>query len=161
MISIDLISKHDLSELAPIYRESYNSLNIGEKWNDLSSEDLLTHLYNAQSDLFFIARDDAKIIGAIVALIKPWWDGNHMTDGELFVDPKYQGKGVGKLLIKRLFEAGKSKYGALVWDTFTHQIYEHPLSWYKKMGFEEIKEWVMISGNVDVVLAKLAQEERV
>jgi ribosomal protein S18 acetylase RimI-like enzyme len=147
--------KEDIKKLAPIYVEAYNSINIGENWDSKSAEKLLLHLYNDQPDLTFVAEIDGEIVGGINAIIKPWWDGNHITDGEIFVHPKYQGRGIGKKLIQILFKEAKEKYQAVSWDTFTHIVHEHPLKWYKGMGFEEIKEWTMIEGDINKVLSNL------
>ncbi len=156
MIIIRLVKEEELSIIASILKRAYNSLNIGESWSDKESLNLIKWFYTNQSDLFFVAEDKNKIVGGIVALIKPWWDGNHLTDGEIFVDPDNQKKGIGKELIRSLFKTAKDKYQAVSWDTFTHIINEHPLSWYKKLGFEEIKHWQMITGDINKVLAKLS-----
>lgn len=154
-VQITPTNKSDLKELAKIYTEAYNSLQIGEEWDDKSAHQLLLHLFETQPDLSFTARIDNKIVGAIVAIIKPWWDGNHITDGEIYIDPAYQRHGIGRALIKELFTEAKEKYGAKSWDTFTHVIHEYPLKWYQDMGFEEIEEWTMISGNIEKVLKNL------
>lgn len=148
-------TKKDLEELAPIYKIAYNSLDIGEQWTDEKALVLLKHLFDEQPDLFLKAVEDNKIVGAITAIVKPWWDGNHITDGELFIDPNYQGKSIGKALIKALFELADRQYQAISWDTFTHRVYEHPLKWYKSIGFKEIDQWVMISGDIKTVLNNL------
>jgi GNAT superfamily N-acetyltransferase len=145
----------DLSILAPIYVEAYNPLEIGENWDTPSALKLLEHLYHIQPDMFFTLEEDNQIIGAISALIKPWWDGHHITDGELFIHPDYQRKGYGKQLVKHMFTKSKEKYNAVSWDTFTHVVHEHPLKWYQNMGFEVINEWQMITGNIDEVLEKI------
>lgn len=54
-----------------------------------------------------------------------------------------------------MFETAREKYGAVVWDTYTFRGFEHPMSWYQKLGFEEIKEWAMISGNIEEALKRL------
>ncbi|MBI4176413.1 MAG: hypothetical protein HY518_04355 [Candidatus Aenigmarchaeota archaeon] len=38
-------------------------------------------------DLQIVAEYNGKPVGAFVAGIKPWWDGNHLADGEIFVHP--------------------------------------------------------------------------
>lgn len=157
MLKIRLGKKQDLTRLAEIYSEAYNSLNIGEKWTKATALKLLEFVYQDQKDLFFVAVDK-EIIGAIVASVKPWWDGNHLFEGEFFVLPKYQKHGVGTELLKHLFVSARKKYKVVSWDTFTHRIHENPLSWYKKRGFEEIKQWVMITGNVDDVLEKIKKK---
>lgn len=154
-MNIRPIEEKDFPTLASIYTVAYNSLNIGENWDDKSSEKLLKHLHSEQEDLFFVAEEDGEVVGGITAPTKPWWDGIHLVDGELFVHPDYQRRGIGKKLIERLFTEAQEKYQAVSWDTFTHRVHEHPLKWYKSIGFSEIKEWVMITGNIKEVLEKL------
>jgi len=153
MIAIENVTRDDLPLLAPIYVEAYNALKIGETWTDSTAMKLLTNFFDSQADLFFVAKSDGEIVGAIVAIVKPWCDGNRLTDGEFFVKPGMQGKGIGTLLIRHMFQKAYEKYQAISWDTFTHRIHEYPLNWYKKIGFEEIKEWVMITGDVKKVLS--------
>lgn len=155
MVKIRSVSKQDLPQLSKIYTEAYNIIKIGEHWNEPTALKLLNHLYKEQPDLFFVAEEDGILCGGIVSLVKPWWDGNHITDGELFVAPHQQGKGIGKRLIQHMFIAAQEQYQTISWDTFTHRVHEHPLTWYKSLGFEEITDWVMITGNIKKVLEKI------
>ena len=156
-MNIRIAKKEDIKKLALIYVDAYNSIDIGENWDTQSAEKLLKSLYLHQPDLTFVAEEKGEIVGGINAVIRPWWDGNHITDGELFVSPKYQGKGIGKKLIARLFSKAKDKYQAVSWSTYTHVVHEHPLKWYKGMGFNEVKEWTMIAGDIDKVLARIKE----
>ena|SRR3989344_1453155 len=155
MINIRLAKDSDMPELAQIYKEAYNTLNIGEDWENDTALMLMKHLQREQSDLFFIAEEDKVIAGGIVALVKPWWDGNHLTDGEIFINPVMQKRGIGTQLLKQMFTTALDKYQAVFWDTFTHRVHEHPLKWYKSMGFKEIEQWVMITGDIKEVLNRL------
>ena len=157
-MNIRPVTDADFPRLSGIYTDAYNVLKIGEEWTPPTAEKLLRHLYDAQPDLFFVIEMDGVVGGAVNALVKPWWDGNHITDGEIFVDPKQQGKGIGKALLKHLFVQAKQLYQAVAWDTFTHVVHEHPLSWYKELGFEEIKEWTMITGDIEKVLDNLEKK---
>lgn len=160
MTDLRLASESDLEALADIYTTAYNILNIGEKWEKESALKLIKYLFKDQPDLFFVAQDNGKIVGGIVATVRPWWDGNHLIEGELFVHPDNQGQKTGIKLVKKLFSTAKEKYGAVAWDTYTHIIHEHPLAWYKKLGFEQIKQWTMIEGNIDEVLQKIEDLEK-
>jgi GNAT superfamily N-acetyltransferase len=154
---VRLADKSDLHSLSEVYSVAYNSLNIGENWTPETAYPLIEYLFNDQPDLFFVIQEDEGVVGGIVATVRPWWDGNHLIEGELFVHPEHQKKKYGVLLIKTLFSEAKNKYNVVSWDTFTHRIYEHPLSWYKKLGFEEIKQWTMIAGNVQKVLDTIGE----
>lgn len=90
MLNIRPVNRKELFLLADIYKTAYNSLNIGENWDNDSALKLIKHLYDEQKDLFFVAKENGIPVGGIVALLKPWWDGNHLTDGEIFVHPKFQ-----------------------------------------------------------------------
>jgi len=155
MISIRLAKNADLKQIAKIFIASYKHIEDDEKWDLENAHKLINHFYNAQKDLFFIAEENGQIVGGIVALIKPWWDGNHLTDGEFIVHPTHQKKGIGAKLINHLFLHAQKKYNAVSWDTFTFNENKHPLTWYKKIGFKEIEKWIMISGNVKEVLKKV------
>ncbi len=158
MTNIRQANTTDLKELAQIYAYAYNSLNIGENWNEITALALIRFLYENQPDLFFVAEIDNKIIGGIVASIRPWWDGNHLIDGEVFVNPDYQKKGIGINLIKKLLTTAKNKYKAISWDTYTHTIHTHPLKWYKSIGFEEPSHWTMIVGDIEKVLNNIEEK---
>lgn len=154
-INIRLIRRNDLDHLAQIYSEVYKVFDVGEHWTKESAHKLLKYWLTRQPDLAFLAEIDNNIVGAFVAGIKPWWDGNHLVDGEIFVHPDFQSKGVGSELTKKMFRIAIEKYQVTTWDSFTFTKYDFPLSWYKKLGFKEIDEWVIFSGNIKKALARL------
>jgi len=158
MIKILQTEKSDIKKLAMVYVSAYNSIQIGETWTTERAEEMLSFFFTKQPDLFFTAWVDKKIAGAIVAIVKPWWNGNHLVDGELFVGPDFQKMGIGKTLVRALFTEAKSKYAAVSWDTYTHIVHKHPLEWYKKLGFRTIDEWAMIEGTIDTVLMKIEKK---
>jgi len=45
--------------------------------------------------LAFLAEVNGKIAGGICGIIKPWWDGNHLVETELFLRPEFQRQKVG------------------------------------------------------------------
>ena len=154
-MDIRLIEKKDLNALADIFAKVYEVFDVGERWTKETAQKLLEHWLQRQPDLAFLAEVDGKIVGGFTSGIKPWWDGNHLFDGELFVHPDYQKHKVGTALFKKLLTEAKEKYEAKFFDAHTFKGFDHPLNWYKKLGFEEIKEWVMISGDVTEILGKL------
>lgn len=155
MLNVRLINEEDLNILARIYSEVYQVFDTGEKWTAESAKEMLKYWFDKQPDLAFLAEYDNKIVGGFLSGIKPWWDGVHLFDGELFVHPDFWNKKIGKALLKRMLIEASEKYGAKTFDAFTYNGSEFPLSWYKKIGFNIIEEWTMFSGDIKEVLDNL------
>ena len=154
-LKIRLVQKKDLTILAKVYVKTYDSLNVEEHWTTKTAYKLLEWWFKKQPDLCFLAEYDNKIVGGFFTGIKPWWDGNHLSDGEIFVHPNYQKKGIGGALSKKVYSTAIKEYNAIRFDAFTFKLTKHPLEWYKSIGFEEISEWTMISGELKKVIKKL------
>lgn len=153
-VRIRLARRKDIKELSKVYAAVYRKFDAGEDWTEKKACVLLSYWLNRQPDMFFVADIDGNLAGGFVAGIKPWWDGNRLFDGEIFVHPELQGKGIGSLLSKALFKKAVEKYSAKVWDTHTFRR-RFPLKWYKELGFREIKEWLLITGDIRKALRKL------
>lgn len=153
-LKIRKAKKSDLNKLSEIYAEVYRVFDIGERWTKGKAYKLLEYWLERQPDLAVVAEYNGNIAGGFVVGIKPWWDGYHLVDGEIFVHPKYQQQGIGAELFKYVFKLAIKKYGAVRFDTFTFR--ESPaLRWYKSIGFREIDEWAMVGGELKTVLRKL------
>ena len=135
-INIRRVKKEDLDKLADIYDKTYSpsTFDVGEKWTKESAYSMLDYWLRRNPDLAFLAEDEGKIIAGFFVDFKPWWDGNHLIDGEIFVQPDYQKKGVGTKLLKYVFEYAIKKYKVIRWDTYTVKS-KYPLRWYKSIGF--------------------------
>ena len=150
--------KEDLQQLAEVYALVYQKFDIGEKWTVETAKKLLFHWFDKQPDLAFVAEFDAQVVGAFVAGIKPWWDGNHISDGEIFIHPDYQKKGIATKLSIALYEKALEKYKVVSFDAYTFKKTKFPLSWYLSQGFIQNEDWAMISGNVKSILSKLKKK---
>jgi len=157
-VKIRQMRKEDLQRLAEIYALGYQKFDIGEKWTVGAAKKLLSHWFDRQADLAFVAESDGEAVGAFVAGIKPWWDGNHISDGEIFVHPDHQKKGIATKLSVALYEKALKKYNAVSFDAYTFKKKRFPLSWYLSRGFVQNEDWTMISGNVKSVLSKLKRK---
>lgn len=155
MVKTRALTKNDLTILSEIYAEVYKVFDVGERWMSESAYKLLEYWFLRQPDLAFVAEFNGKIVGAFIVGVKPWWDGYHLTDGEIFVHPEYQKHGIGSELLKVVFKKAIEKYNATAWYTITFKGATHPLSWYKSLGFSETEEWVMISGDIRKALSIL------
>lgn len=91
MIEIsNLKDKKDLEIIAEEYANYYNSSVLQEKWTKETVIELFQYFYNQSPDLLFIAYDNNNPIGVIMSCLKPWWDGMHLEDGEVFVCKEYR-----------------------------------------------------------------------
>lgn len=104
MIEIsNLKQEKDLEIIAEKYSNYYNNSVLEEKWSKESEIQLFKYFHNQAPDLFFIAYDKETPVDVIMTCLKPWWDGMHLEDGEVFVYKEYQQKGIAKMLFKKLF----------------------------------------------------------
>lgn len=154
-ITIRKITESDFKPLARLYAKFYNSMTeLGEHWSHELAHKFISHFYQRQPDLFFLAEYKNVIVGAIVSGTQPWWDGTHLVEGELFVDKACQNKGIEKLLLKRLFKEAREKYKAVAWDTFIPTT-EKQLEWYQQVGFTTVPYLSTISGDIHSIMKRL------
>ena len=150
---IRLVKKEDIKYLAPIYKDLYDDADIGEYWTIEKAEELLNYWYNKQGDLFFAAEEDGKPVGAIVSGVKPWFDGNRLIDGEVFVSKEYQGRHIAKELFIIHFETAIAKYNVKTMEFHTYgDETEFPQNWYNRIGFKKDNELIIMNGNLQDVL---------
>lgn len=150
------VKLEDIKELAPIYKELYDDADIGEFWTIENAEKLLKYFYDRQKDLFFVAEEDGKAIGAVMSNLKPWFDGNRLNDTEIFVSKEYQHKHIARDLYKCHLENAKNIYNCKVIEFHTYgDENEFPQNWYKRIGFKKDEELIIMSANISDILNKL------
>ena len=153
---IRLVKLEDIKSLAPIYKSLYDDADIGEFWSIESAEKLLNYWYDKQQDLFFVAEEDGKAIGAVMSGVKPWFDGNRLIDTEIFVAKSYQNKHLGKELYRKHLSEAQRIYNAKVIEFHTYgNESEFPQNWYGRIGFKKDKELVIMNANIEEVLKKI------
>lgn len=95
------------------------------------------------------------VVGAFAGMLKPWWDGMHIVETELLVKKEYRGFGISKKLILEMSKKAKENYDVKYIEGVTFTDRDFPLSFYKRIGFEEDSQLVPISANVDTLIEKL------
>ena len=153
---IRLVKKSDINELAKIYKDLYDNVDIGENWTIEKATELLTYWYDKQGDLFFVAEEDGKPVGAIMSGVKSWFDGLRLNDTEIFVSNEYQGKHIAKDLMLEHLKQAKIKYNAKMIEFHTYgNEDEFPQNWYNRIGFEKDDELIIMHADIENVLNKL------
>lgn len=150
------VKLEDIKDLAPIYKELYDDVDIGEFWSIENAEKLLSYWYNKQQDLFFVDEENGKAIGAVMSGVKPWFDGNRLIDTEIFVSKEYQKNNIAKKLYKIHLEEAKRIYNANVIEFHTYgNEEEFPQNWYKKIGFRKDEELIIMNAKIEDVLKNI------
>lgn len=158
MIEISLAQEKDLNVAGEIYCHAFNTPQNNEHWIPISASEFLLYCYRRQPDLFYIAREHSNILGGVYGDIKPWWDGNHLANTELFVAPSHQKQKIGSKLLITIIENALAKYHIAVIEGITFRYPGSPFQWHKRLGFEIMREMVPVVGNPNIVLAKLQRE---
>ncbi|MBU3941079.1 MAG: GNAT family N-acetyltransferase [Nanoarchaeota archaeon] len=147
--------KEDIKELAKIYSQTYTKKYSGEKWTTKQAEKYLNHMLKKQPDLAFLAEINGKIVGGYFACVTPWCDGNHLTEGNIFVHPKYQKHNAGLELGKALYHKAIKKHNCVKSWSLTFKNKKFPLCWHKKRGFKISERGVLIEGNTKDILERM------
>jgi predicted N-acetyltransferase YhbS len=153
-MNIRLAKKEEISEVAKVYATAFNGVSK-ESWTLERAGALLQYWVQKQPDLFFVAVDNGKIIGAITMGIKPWFDGVRLQDGELFVSSEYQKQGVGKLLLKKVLEKALAKYQVSTLECVTFAGNTFPKTWYEKIGLKKSEDLIIMTGNCQEIFKRL------
>lgn len=152
----NLRKEEDLKTLAKEYANYFQNSVLDEAWTTETASAMFKYFYNHASDLFLVAYDNEKPVGCIMTCLKPWWDGLHLEDGELFVIPEYRKNGIAKNLLKTLFDFAIEKYNAVTLEAHTYEDENgFPYCWYKKLGFDTIDDWKIITGDIKEIVKKL------
>ncbi len=153
---IRLVKKSDIEDLAVIYKDLYDNVDIGEHWTIQKAEELLLYWYEKQKDLFFVAEEDGIIAGAIVSGVKNWFDGLRLNDTEIFVSSKFQNKHIAHDLMLEHLKEAKVKYNASVIEFHTYgEEDEFPQNWYNRIEFKKDEELIIMNANIEEVLNNL------
>ena len=144
--------------MADAYISAFKDVDPTEIWTSEAAADLLHFFLLAQPDLAFVAELEGKIVGGICGMAKPWWDGYHLVQTEIFLTPSGQRKGVGSALLYHFLSAADQKYKATYMESITFKGLEFPSSWYTQLGFTDKDDWKVVFGDVKVLRARLARK---
>ena len=102
----------------------------------------------AETTTCFGAEIDGKLVGFVLADVRPWEFGNRAHVGwivALGVDPAHQKGGLGRVLGDRVMQQFE-KLGVTQFKTLVDRRNEQLLAYFRALGFREGKETVLEMG---------------
>jgi ribosomal protein S18 acetylase RimI-like enzyme len=131
-----------LPEIAQVYLSAYEDYPQYSYHSPKKVKRYLTWLYKGDPKGFFVAFYADKVIGFVSA--HAFWEdifeGEMGEIHELAVDKRFQGKGVGKILLQKAIayikEGGQKRVG--LWVGVEN---EKARNFYQKMGFVSQRKW--------------------
>lgn len=143
------IRRARIKDSLTIYRlgKQIHELEFSKKSPFHQLSEIKEFISKPKSHFVFVAEEDGKIIGILLALILSHPAGGWCLLDILGVDKKSRRKGVGKALLKRLYaELKKTK----VWyvQILEEAHHKKTRSFWKKMGFRETKTFIWAEKSV-------------
>lgn len=134
------MQKNDISACAEILCAVYNNEMWQCRWTMETGIAYLEDYFDAKKFAGFVIEEDGKIIGAMFAHEKIWWNNSELYIDEMFVLPEKQRGGYGSMLIKAAEEYVKEH--KLAGLTLCTNKYAPAPNFYRKNGFAD-NEYIM------------------
>jgi len=137
MISVILrpITEADLPACADILMSVYNNELWQCRWTKETAMAYLSDLFAARKFVGYAAQEEDRLIGAVFAHEKVWWNNSEVYVEEMFVRPECQRMSCGSRLMEQV-EAYVTQNG-LAGITLSTNRYAPAPEFYRKHGYAE------------------------
>lgn len=102
MYNIILFKKENIKECSKIFTSIFNKEPWKENWTEDIAYKRLKEVYDTPNFFGITYVKDEKIIGAMLGNIEHWDIGKKYILKEFFIDTKFQGKGLGSIMLREL-----------------------------------------------------------
>ena len=134
------MQKNDITACAEILCAVYNNEMWQCRWTIETGTAYLEDYFDAKKFVGFVIEENEKIIGAMFAHEKIWWNNSELYIDEMFVLPGKQRGGYGSMLIKAAEEYVNEH--KLAGFTLCTNKYAPAPNFYRKNGFND-NEFIM------------------
>ena len=118
------VSKKDLTRIYEIELECFP--------RDAYPKSLLSYYLVLAEDTSFVIEVDGKVVGYVIVLIR-WGNLGHILS--VAIDPKYRGRGLGRLLLKEAIESIRREKGVKVFRLEVRASNVPAIKLYRSLGF--------------------------
>jgi len=141
-LNIRLVKPEDINAFVKTYINAYSTLPDYKYTSKKDIKNYFKWLYKRDPEGFFVAEVNGKPVG-FCACDSHWVNKNHklvLAIHEIFVLPDFSGKGIGKALIQKALEYGRSK-GLNIVELWVGEKNYKAINFYKNLGFKEEGKW--------------------
>lgn len=131
---IRVLEEKDIESCADILCSVYNNELWMCRWSRETAIEYLRDFFDMKKFVGYVAEEDKKVVAALFAHEKVWWNNSEVFIEEMFVNPEYQGKGIGTALLLEVEKYIKEK--SLAGITLSTNKYAPAPKFYSKNGFE-------------------------
>ncbi len=143
------IKKEDNSYLALLIREVFDEHGAphhGTVYSDPTTDNL-NALFSKSRSAIFVAEKDNRICGCCAIYPTEGLDNDTAELAKFYLYPAYRGKGIGRALMEKCFEAAKSLgYKRLYIESMPQ--FAKAVKMYEKQGFRRINHPLGNSGHI-------------
>lgn len=129
------MQRGDIAACAEILCAVYNNEMWQCRWTKETGEAYLEDYFEAKKFVGFVLEENGKMIGAMFAHEKIWWNNSELYIDEMFVLPEMQRGGYGSKLINSAEEYVRTHH--LAGLTLCTNKYAPAPNFYRKNGFSD------------------------
>ncbi len=124
----------DIDKLAESYMRTFNREPWNDNWNKETAVRRLESMCNSYGFVGFALWQDDKPIGAVMGKLDIYYDGDYFQIIEFWIEPEFQHKGYGKMLMNKLTEELKNLKVLKIYLITLHN--QSTKGFYEHFGFE-------------------------
>jgi len=142
-MKIELFTMRYYQEIIDLWKRA------GIEVSSSDTQDEIAKILKRNSDLFLIGKEDGKVVAVVIGA----FDGRRGYVHHLAIDPDYQKKRYGKMMIDKLIERFRKKKVHKV-HLFIEKHNKEVVDFYKKLGWDIRDDLIMMSFVPDKSLYK-------
>lgn len=156
-MTIHEVREKDLLVLSNLFATTHLDSRPEEDWTNTTALSYLEYYYHIQPDLFLVAYcEDGIPVGAIMSILKPSFDGIHLTQLELFAAEQIKEQDsneVKKELLSNHLELADTKYHPTQIEVIATKNVATDLQ--NMLGIEINSSFVVLHGNFEDCMTEI------